>query len=71
MGLRLRQYKPCDAENIVSWIKDEETLRKWVFYNNEPAYFCYKAVGFKENGEETFCELFGEQWRIIEMEINR
>ena len=27
--LRLRQYKPCDAKNIVSWIKDEETLKKW------------------------------------------
>ena len=29
MNLRLRQYKPCDAESIVSWIKDEQTLRKW------------------------------------------
>lgn len=29
MGLRIRQYKPCDAEHIVSWIKDEEALRKW------------------------------------------
>lgn len=29
MGLRLRQYKPCDADNIVSWIKDEDALRKW------------------------------------------
>ena len=27
--LRLRQYKPCDAKNIVSWIRDEETLKKW------------------------------------------
>ncbi len=27
--LRLRQYKPCDAKEIASWIKDEETLRKW------------------------------------------
>ncbi|MBQ9135593.1 MAG: GNAT family N-acetyltransferase [Lachnospiraceae bacterium] len=170
MNLRLRQYKPCDAEMIVSWIKDEETLRKWssdrfgdfpinsedinikylknngdctepdnfyplvafdesgvvghlilrytdaekkiirfgfvivddtkrgkgygkqmlilaikfafdifgaekitlgVFDNNEPAYFCYKAAGFMENGEELFCELFGEQWRIVEMEVNR
>lgn len=170
MGLRLRQYKPHDAETIVSWIKDEEALRKWssdrfgdfpitsedinqkylenngdcveadnfypltafddsgvvghlilrytdaekkvirfgfvivddaqrgkgygkqmlqlavkyafeiygaekitlgVFDNNESAYHCYKAVGFVENGEEQFCELFGKQWRIIEMEINR
>ena len=25
----LRPYKPQDAEIIVSWIKDEEALRKW------------------------------------------
>ena len=170
MALRLRQYKTCDADSIVNWIKDEDVLRKWssdrfgdfpitsedinnkyignngdciesdnfypltafdesgvvghlilrytdeekkvirfgfvivddskrgkgygkqmltlaikyafeifgaekitlgVFDNNEPAYYCYKAAGFKENGEEMFCELFGEQWRIVEMEIKR
>lgn len=27
--LKLRQYKPKDAEAIVSWIKDERALRKW------------------------------------------
>ena len=27
--LRLRPYKPCDAEAILSWIKDEDTFRKW------------------------------------------
>lgn len=27
--LRLRPYKPCDANKIVSWIKDEETFYKW------------------------------------------
>lgn len=170
MGLRLRQYKPCDADYIVSWIKDENTLRKWsldrfgdfpitskdinnkyienngdcieqdnfypliafdesgvvchlilrytdaekkvirfgfvimddskrgkgygkqmltlakqyafdifgaqkitigVLENNTPAYYCYKSVGFKENGEDMFCELFGEQCRIIELEMKR
>ncbi|MBQ1991516.1 MAG: GNAT family N-acetyltransferase [Clostridia bacterium] len=170
MSLRLRHYKPCDAESIISWIKDEEALRKWssdrfgdfpitskdindkylgnngdcveadnfypltafddsgvvghlilrytdaekkvirfgfvivddskrgkgygkkmlklaikyafdifgaekitlgVFDNNKPAYFCYKSAGFVETGEELFCELFGKQWRIIEMEINK
>ena len=25
----LRPYKPCDAETILSWIRDEETFRKW------------------------------------------
>ena len=27
--LRIRQYKTIDAEQIVSWIKDEKALRKW------------------------------------------
>ena len=27
--LRLRPYKKCDAEHIVSWLKDEETFFKW------------------------------------------
>lgn len=27
--LKLRPYKPKDAEAIVSWIKDERSLRKW------------------------------------------
>lgn len=27
--LRLRPYKKCDAEYIVSWIKDEVSFRKW------------------------------------------
>lgn len=27
--LRLRPYKRCDAKYIVSWIKDEVSLRKW------------------------------------------
>ncbi len=27
--LKLRPYKPSDAEAIVSWIKDERALRKW------------------------------------------
>lgn len=27
--LRLRPFKPCDAEKIVSWFKDETTFYKW------------------------------------------
>ncbi len=27
--LRLRPYKPCDAEAITSWIKDETTFYRW------------------------------------------
>lgn len=170
MNLRLRQYKPCDAQSIVSWIKDEESLRKWssdrfgeypitaedinekylncngdcnecdnfypftafdesgavghlimrytdpekktirfgfiivsdsvrgkgygkqmlllaqkyafelfgaekitlgVFENNQPAYLCYKAAGFAENGGESFCDFSGERWGIMEMEIKK
>lgn len=28
-NLKLRPYKPSDAQSIVSWIKDERALRKW------------------------------------------
>lgn len=27
--MRLRPYKPCDAATILSWVKDEETFRRW------------------------------------------
>ena len=27
--LRLRPYKPCDADTILGWIKDEDTCRTW------------------------------------------
>ena len=27
--MRLRPYKPCDAARILSWVRDEETFRKW------------------------------------------
>lgn len=27
--LRLRPYKPCDAETILRWIQDEDAFRKW------------------------------------------
>ncbi len=28
--MRLRPYKPCDAATILSWVRDEDTFRKWV-----------------------------------------
>lgn len=36
--LRLRPYKKCDAQYIVSWIKDEVTFRRWCAdrYKNYP-----------------------------------
>lgn len=27
--LKIRPYKPCDARNIVSWVKDETTFIRW------------------------------------------
>lgn len=169
--LRLRQYKPSDAETIISWCKDEEAFRKWtsdryetfpiteadmnkkyidnngdcsepdnfypmtafdetgivghlimrftdekktvlrfgfvivdaekrgmgygkemislslkyafeifkadkvtigVFENNMPAYYCYKAVGFKDaKTDEVIFELFGEKWKILELELKK
>ena len=27
--MKLRPYKPCDAAIILSWIRDEETFRRW------------------------------------------
>ena len=41
MKLRLRQYKTCDADSIVNWIKDEDALRKWssdIFFNVSQKY---------------------------------
>lgn len=43
-----------------------------VFENNMPAYNCYKAAGFKDvEGERVMCELFGEKWTILELEITK
>ena len=28
--MRLRPYKPSDAQTILSWVRDEETFRRWV-----------------------------------------
>lgn len=166
--MRLRPYKKCDAEYIVSWIKDEVAFRKWcadrydkypispedmnkyydeiaytdnfyqmtafndtgivghlimrfideekkilrfgfviidcekcgkgygkemlelalkyafeilkvnkvtlgVFENNEPAYYCYKSIGFKETSkiEIEYLQILDEEWKSIELEIER
>ena len=43
-----------------------------VFENNMSAYYCYKAAGFKDvEAEEVICELFGEKWKILELELTR
>lgn len=42
-----------------------------VFANNEPAYKCYKSIGFEENGERIDYEIYGNTWTDIEMERRR
>ena len=166
--LRLRPYKACDAQTVVSWIGDENAFRKWsadrfpaypitaadlnrhydamadsdsfyeftafdetgvvghlimrftdeekkslrfgfvivdskkrgvgygkkmiqlavdyafriagakqitigVFENNKSAYYCYKSAGFRDVLQENpkICELFGENWKILELSLDR
>ena len=43
-----------------------------VFENNKSAYFCYKAVGFRDvvlEEAETYVVL-GEEWKCLELEMN-
>lgn len=47
--MRLRPYKPCDAATILSWVRDEETFRKWTtdrydHYPITPADMNYKYI---------------------------
>lgn len=43
-----------------------------VFENNMPAYYCYKAAGFKDiKGEKAICEVFGEKWAVLELELKK
>lgn len=43
-----------------------------VFENNEPAYYCYKAVGFQDVSLEKTEEyqVLGETWNCLELEID-
>ena len=44
-----------------------------VFENNKPAYYCYKAVGFKDvilDETETY-KVLDEEWKCTEMAIER
>ena len=43
-----------------------------VFDNNEAAYRCYRSVGFSEiTGKTETFRVFNEEWKCIEMELNR
>lgn len=50
-----------------------EKVTLGVFENNPSAYYCYKAAGFEEieMEEKIICEILGEQWNCIELEVNR
>lgn len=43
-----------------------------VFENNEAAYFCYKAAGFKEMfpKKEEYYDILGQKWKCMEMEVD-
>lgn len=44
-----------------------------VFENNQPAYFCYKSVGFKDVqlDKPEYYYIMGESWKCLELEIER
>ncbi len=44
-----------------------------VFKNNEPAYFCYKSVGFKDVvlDKIEYYHILNEDWECLELEIVR
>ncbi|MBQ8170418.1 MAG: GNAT family N-acetyltransferase [Oscillospiraceae bacterium] len=43
-----------------------------VFENNMSAYWCYKAVGFKDaEAEDHSCDVFGEVWKVIELQLTK
>lgn len=50
-----------------------EKVTLGVFENNEPAYYCYKAVGFEDVVlNETDCYyVLNEYWKCLELEINK
>jgi len=44
-----------------------------VFDNNMPAYYCYKAAGFKEieMDKPQTCNVCGQTWTVIELELEK
>lgn len=44
-----------------------------VFENNPSAYYCYKAAGLKEiaSDEPYFFHIMGENWKCLEMEVEK
>lgn len=50
-----------------------EKVTLGAFDNNMPAYYCYKAVGFKdvELEEPELCQICGETWNVLELEMDK
>ena len=50
-----------------------DTVTIGVFENNIPAYKCYLSSGFHKSTllEDSYEEINGEQWKIVELEINK
>ena len=63
----------CLALKFAFDILRVEKVTIGVFENNMSAYYCYKAAGFKdvEMEEKALCEVCGEKWNILELEIEK
>ena len=50
-----------------------EKITLGVFENNEPAYRCYKAAGFRdvETAEPEIYHVLNEDWKCVELEMTR
>ena len=49
-----------------------EKVTLGAFENNGSAYYCYKSAGFEDaDVEPIFYNIFGENWKILELEITK
>lgn len=59
------------AEKYAFDILGAERITMGAFENNPGALSCYKAAGFQETGKEIMIDILGEQWKDIELEMNK
>lgn len=59
------------AEKYAFDILGAERITMGAFENNPGALYCYKAAGFQEMGKEIMIDILGEQWKDIELEMNK